>query len=80
MKIQWTLLELGYGPTFLADEMMMMVIGQLVARAVAEVEPADEPELREEIQRPVYRHHPDLGTAGPYLLHALMLLHCNGLQ
>jgi hypothetical protein len=47
LQIQGTLLELGYGPTVLADEMMVMVIGQLVARTVPEVEPADEPKLGE---------------------------------
>ena len=47
MHIQRTLLKLGYGPTVFADEVMVMVLGQLVARTVAEVKPADKSKLGE---------------------------------
>ena len=77
LQIKGALLELGYGPTVLADEVMVVILGQLVTRTVAEVKPADESKLGEKVQRPVHRHHPDLGTAGPNLLHSLVLLRGN---
>ena len=74
LQIQRTLLELRDAPAVLTDKVVVMVLGQLVARTATKVQPANEPQLREEVQRPVYRHHPDLGTAGPYPLKTLMLL------
>jgi hypothetical protein len=53
--------------------MVVMVLRELVARAAAKVEPAHEPKTGEKVERPVYRDHPDLRTAGPNLVETLML-------
>jgi hypothetical protein len=85
-EIQRTLLELGHAAAVLADEVVVVVLGQLVARAAAEVEPAYQPQLREQIQRPVNSHNPDPRTTGPNPLQALVLLrpyrlqHCHPLR
>ena len=74
LQVQWAWVELGHGPTLLADEVMVMILGQLVARPAPEIQPSDESKLREKVQRPVHRHHPYLGTPRPYPLQTLMLL------
>src|SRR5215203_762303 len=72
LQVHRTPLELGDAPTTLTDEVVVVILGQLVARTVSKVEPAHEPKPGEKVERPVHRHHPNLGTAGPYLLHTLM--------
>jgi hypothetical protein len=42
-EIQRALLELGHAAAVLADEVMVVVLGQLVAWAIAEIEPAHQP-------------------------------------
>ncbi len=79
-KIQRTLLELRHAAAILADEVVVVVLGQLVARAVAEVEPAHQSQLREQVQRPVHRYEPDPRTPRPNSLQALVLLGPNRLQ
>ena len=51
-----------------------MVCGQLVSGSIAEVQPAHGPDLPEEVEGPVDRHQPHLGTAGPDFVKALVLL------
>ena len=69
MQVHRAPLELRNAPTILTDK-VVVILGQLVARTVAKVQPAYQP--TEKVERPVYRHHPNLGTAGPYLLQTLM--------
>jgi hypothetical protein len=52
----------------------VVVLGQLVARAMAEIEPAHQPQLREEVQRPVHRYQSYPGAPRPDPLQALVLL------
>jgi len=46
LQVYWTLLELRNIPTPLTDEVVMMVVGKLVARATAEIQPPHEPKAR----------------------------------
>ena len=73
LQIHGTHLELSDAPTVLTDKVVVVVLSQLVARTLAKVEPAHEPKPGEKVERPVHRHHPNLGAAGPYLLQPLML-------
>ena len=75
--IQRASLELRDPPASLANEVVVMVFGQLVARTIPQIQPPHQPQPREKVQRPVYRYHPDLGTSGPYALEILMLLRRN---
>ena len=79
-EIQRALLELGHAAAVLADEVMVVVLGQLVAWAIAEIEPAHQPQLREEVQRPVNSYQPDPGAARSDALQALVLLGLDRLQ
>src|SRR5918997_1409581 len=72
--IEGALLELGDGAARLTDQVVMMVLGQLVARAISEVQPPHRPDLREKVERAVDGHQPHPRTAAPDLLHALVLL------
>src|SRR5829696_6274092 len=80
LQVHGAPLELSDAPTILTDEVVVAILGQFVARTVTKVEPADEPQPAEKVQRPVHRNHPDLGTAGPYLLQTLMPAGRNHLQ
>ncbi len=74
LRVERALLELGDDAAGFADHVMVVVLGELVARPVAEVEAAYDPELAQQTQRAVYRHQPDFGTASPDLLQTLVLL------
>ena len=77
---KWTLFELGDISAGFADQVVVMVLGQLVARAVPEVQTPHQAQLSEEIQRPVYRHQPHIRAANFDLLQALVLLRGQRLQ
>lgn len=67
-------IELGDIAARLADQVMVVVLGQLVARAVPEIQPPHQPYPGEEVDRPVDGHEPDLGATSPDLLQTLVLL------
>src|SRR5215211_3091320 len=73
-RIDRAFLELGDAAAGLADQVVMMVLGQLVARTVPEIQPPHHPDAREKIERPVDRHQTYLGTASTDLLQTLVLL------
>src|ERR687894_865532 len=79
-QIQRTLVELGHSAAGLADEVVVVVLGQFVARAVPEVEPAHQSQLREEVQRPVHCYQPYPGAARADPLEVLVLLRPDRLQ
>src|SRR5918998_348312 len=79
-QVQRALLELRDLPAPLADEVMVMVLRELVARTSAQIQPPHQSQPREEPQRPVHRDHPHPGTPGPYALETLVLLRRNSLQ
>src|SRR5215211_815812 len=73
-RVDRAFLELGDAAAGLTDQVVVMVFGQLVARAVPEIQPPHHPDAREKVEGPVDRHQPHLGTAGPDLLQTLVLL------
>ena len=80
LQVYGTVFELGNIPAPFTDEVMMMVLGELVARAAAEIQPPHEPQAQKEIQSPVHRDHPDLRTTCPYTFQTLVLLGRYSLQ
>ena len=54
--------------------MMVVVLGELETRPVAEVETAHDTQVPQEIQRAVHRHQTNFGTSGTNLLETLVLL------
>jgi hypothetical protein len=73
LQVHGTPLELLDASTVLTDKVVVVVLSQLVARTLTKVEPAHDPKPGEKVERPVHRHHPNLGAAGPDLLQPLML-------
>jgi len=55
-EVEGTFLELGDVAAGLTDKVMVMVLGQLVTRAVAKIQPPHRPDLREEVEGTVDRH------------------------
>ena len=53
---------------------MVVILSELVARSIAEIQPAHDAQLSEEAQGAVHRHQPHLRAPRPNLLQALMLL------
>ncbi len=78
--IQRTLVELGDPAAKLTDKVMVMVLGQLVARPVTEVQPAHEPQTPQKIQGTVDRYEADVRASPPYSFEALVLLRLQCLQ
>jgi hypothetical protein len=72
--VERALLEIGDVAAGLADYVVVMVLGQLVARPIAEVEATYNPQLVKQIQGAIHRHEPDLGISGMDLLQALVPL------
>jgi len=73
-EIQGTFVELRNVTAGLADQVVVMVFCQLVARTIPQIKAAQRSDLREEVEGAVDRHQPHLRTAGTDLLVALVLL------
>src|SRR5918997_1204750 len=74
LRVERALLELGDDAARFADHVMVVILGELVSRSVAEIQSAHDAQLPEEAQSAVHGYQPDLGAPRPYLLQALMLL------
>jgi len=73
-EIQGTFVELRNVTAGLADQVVVMVFRQLVARTIPQIKAAQRSDLREEVEGAVDRYQPHLRTPGTDLLVALVLL------
>lgn len=78
--VERAFVELGDSPAEVTDQVMMVVLGKLVARTVTEVQPPHETETPQEIQGPVYRDETNRRTPLAYTFETLMLLRFQRLQ
>jgi hypothetical protein len=67
-EIQGTFVELRDVAAGLADQVVVMVFRQLVARTIPQIKAAQRSDLREEVEGAIDRYQPYLGTASPDFL------------
>jgi hypothetical protein len=72
-EIQGALVELRDIAAGLADQVVMMVLGQLETPTIPQIKAAQCSDLREKVEGAVDRHQPHLRTTGTDLLEALVL-------
>jgi hypothetical protein len=79
-EVKGAFLELGDTATGLADKVVVVDLGQLIARAVTEIEAPNQPEPREEIEGPIDGHKPYLTAAPTNLFKALVPIRSERLE